>query len=218
VLALSPEQAQRVYDRIGRAQDWQRFYEDAATTELIAHAAFDAAHAVVELGCGTGRFAAGLLGQVLPSDATYLGVDVSARMVGLASARLLPWAGRARVALVGGTERLPEADGAADRFVANYVFDLLSPEATRDALAEARRTLAPGGLLCAAGLTDADHGIPRLVSSAWRKVWTRWPVLVGGCRPVTLGNALGPTEWEIRARRVVVSWGIPSEVVIAARR
>jgi tRNA G46 methylase TrmB len=57
-VALSPEQARRIYDRIGRAQDWQRFYEDAATAELAAHASFGDARAVFELGCGTGRFAA----------------------------------------------------------------------------------------------------------------------------------------------------------------
>lgn len=218
MLALTPEQARRVYDRIGRAQDWQRFYEDAATTALLEHAAFPAAHAVVELGCGTGRFAAGLLARLLPPDATYLGVDLSPRMVGLASTRLQPWADRAHVALVDGEEGVPVADGGADRFVSNYVFDLLSPEATRDRLAEARRVLEPGGLLCAAGLTYGERGISRLVSRAWRSVWTRWPVLVGGCRPISLADALVPTEWETRSRRVVVAWGIPSEVVIAARR
>jgi hypothetical protein len=30
VPALTSEQARRIYDRISRAQDWQRFYEDAA--------------------------------------------------------------------------------------------------------------------------------------------------------------------------------------------
>jgi SAM-dependent methyltransferase len=218
MLALTPEQARRVYDRIGRAQDWQRFYEDAATTELEAHAAFNAARAVVELGCGTGRFAAGLLARVLPPDGTYLGVDLSPRMVGLASARLRPWAHRAHVALVDGEEPVPVADGAVDRFVANYVFDLLGPEATRDALDEARRVLAPGGLLCATGLTHGEHGLAQFVSRAWWNVWTRWPLLVGGCRPISLADALGPTEWEIRSRRVVVAWGIPSEVVVASRR
>jgi ubiquinone/menaquinone biosynthesis C-methylase UbiE len=218
VVALTPEQAQRVYDRIGRAQDWQRFYEDAATSELAARAAFDTAHAVVELGCGTGRFAAGLLGRHLPPGATYLGVDLSPRMVALASARLRPWSDRAQVALVDGDERVPVGDGAADRFVANYVLDLLSPEAMRDALDEARRVLAPGGLLCVAGLTRGERGLARLVSRAWRNVWARRPVLVGGCRPITLADALRPTEWEVRSRRVVVAWGIPSEVVIASRR
>src|SRR5262249_55091134 len=81
----------------------------------------------------------------LPGDATYVGVDVSPRMVGLATDRLRRWSDRATVALVEGGRGLPATDGSADRFVANYVFDLLSPEGTVASLAEARRVLAPGG-------------------------------------------------------------------------
>jgi trans-aconitate methyltransferase len=93
---LTPEQARRVDDRIGRAQDWQRFYEHAATAELVAHARFDEARAVVDLGCGTGRFAAQLLGEHLPPAATYVGVDLSPTMVTLASERL-PTVARSRL-------------------------------------------------------------------------------------------------------------------------
>jgi ubiquinone/menaquinone biosynthesis C-methylase UbiE len=218
VPALTPEQAHRVYDRIARAQDWQRFYEDAATVDLVAHADFEAAHAVVELGCGTGRFAASLLARHLPAGATYLGVDVSPRMVALTTDRLRPWSDRATAALVAGDGRMPAADGAADRYVANYVFDLLSAKAAGAALADARRVLAPGGSLCATGLTPGDQGLAGVVSRAWAGVWARWPALVGGCRPIRLVDALVPGEWEIRHHRVVVAWGIASEVVIAAPR
>jgi len=216
--ALTSEQARRVYDRIGRAQDWQRFYEDAATGDLVAHAGFDAAHSIVELGCGTGRFAAGLLARHLPADAGYVGVDLSPRMVALASDRLRPWRDRARVSLVDGGATVPAADGAADRFVANYVFDLLGPEQTRATLSEARRVLSPGGLLCTAGLTFGESGIARFVSRAWTGVWARRPELVGGCRPVRLVDALDPSQWDLRHQRTVVAWGVASEVVIAARR
>jgi ubiquinone/menaquinone biosynthesis C-methylase UbiE len=213
--ALTSEQTRRVYDRIGRAQDWQRFYEDAATSALVVHAGFDTAHSIVELGCGTGRFAAGLLARHLPADAGYVGVDLSPRMVALASERLRPWRDRARVSLVGGAAAVPAADGTADRFVANYVFDLLGPEETGAALTEARRVLAPGGLLCTAGLTFGESGIARLVSRSWTGVWTRRPELVGGCRPVRLVDALDPAAWDVRHRGMVVAWGIASEVVIA---
>src|SRR5260370_31205278 len=126
VPALTSQQARRVYDRVGRAQDWQRFYEDAATADLVARAGFVAAHSVVELGCGTGRFAAGLLARHLPEDAGYVGVELSPRMVALASERLRPWRDRARVSLVDGAATVAAADrAAADHFVANYVLDLL---------------------------------------------------------------------------------------------
>jgi ubiquinone/menaquinone biosynthesis C-methylase UbiE len=218
VPALTSEQARRVYDRIGRAQDWQRFYEDAATGDLVVHAGFDAARSVVELGCGTGRFAAGLLARHLPADAGYVGVDLSPRMVALASERLRSWRDRARVSLVDGDAPVPATDGAADRFVANYVFDLLGAEETGAMLTEARRVLAPGGLLCTAGLTFGEGGIARFVSRGWTGVWTRRPELVGGCRPVRLVDALDPAAWDVRHRGTVVAWGIASEILIAMRR
>jgi ubiquinone/menaquinone biosynthesis C-methylase UbiE len=214
---LAPDQARRVYDRIGRAQDWQRFYEDAATAELIAHSAFGDAGAVFELGCGTGRFAARLLAEHLPPGATYSGVDVSSRMVALASERLARWSDRATVGTADGTERVPVPDRGLDRFVSNYVFDLLSPEATLAVLDEAERVLAPGGLLCVTGLTPAERGFARLVSRAWKGAWMRWPALVGGCRPIRLVDALDPARWDVRHRGVVVAWGIASEAVIARR-
>jgi len=218
VPALSSEQARRVYDRIGPVQDWQGFYEDAATADLVAHARFDTSHMVVELGCGTGRFGAALLARHLPVDAAYVGVDLSPRMVALASDRMRPWRARATVSLVDGEATIPVADDAADRFVANYVFDLLGPEETRAALNEPRRVLASAGLFCAAGLTFGESGIAKFVSRAWTGVWTRWPALVGGCRPVRLIDALDPSAWDVRHRGTVVAWGIASEIVIAARR
>jgi hypothetical protein len=38
-MVLTRSQAQRFYDRFGKKQDAQAFYEDAALDDLIAHAA-----------------------------------------------------------------------------------------------------------------------------------------------------------------------------------
>ena len=117
-----------MYDRIGRFQDWQSVYEGRAIREVIRLGSFDSAKSVFEFGCGTGAFAAKLFRTCLPSVCRYVGIDVSPRMVRLATSRLKTWAGRTTIKLSDGSPRLHEPDGVFDRFVSNYVFELLAPE------------------------------------------------------------------------------------------
>ncbi len=214
-MALTPGQARRFYDRFGRAQDLQAFYEDRAIGELLAHASFPAARSVFELGCGTGRLAATLLARELPADARYVGADISGTMTGLSWARLHGFGRRAQVIRADGSMRFPVADGGWDRFLAVYVFDLLSAQDARAAVAEASRLLRPGGLLCAVSLAPGTTPVTRLVSRAWAAVWRRAPGLVGGCRPISLRPFLD--GWHVEHRALVSARGLTSEVVIAAR-
>lgn len=95
---------------------------------------------VLELGCGTGR----VTRHLLPSAREVVGVDVSPAMVE-----------RCRGALPEGTflvgdlrDLSAHADASFDVAVAAAnVFDALSHEERLTALSEARRVLAPGGLL-----------------------------------------------------------------------
>lgn len=82
--------AQRVYDRIGRLQDSQHVYEDIATDRLTQGPDFGGCTSLFELGCGTGRYAAQLLESTLPPTTSYLGVEVSSKMVALSRDRLAP--------------------------------------------------------------------------------------------------------------------------------
>ena len=88
---LSRDEARCFYDWLGARQDTQAFYEDRALADLVAHAAFEKARSVFEFGCGTGRFAADLLADVLLPDCVYHGIDISPRMIALAQRRLVPW-------------------------------------------------------------------------------------------------------------------------------
>jgi ubiquinone/menaquinone biosynthesis C-methylase UbiE len=214
-VSLAPEQARKTYDRIGGFQDRQSFYEDPATDLLVAHGDFASARAVVEIGCGTGRLAARLLREHLPATATYLGLDVSPVMVGLASERLHPFGDRARVQLVDGNGHIPVVNGRADRVVATYVLDLLAPEDAVTLLDEAHRVLHHDGLLASAGLTEGTTTLTRAVSHAWRAVWRRWPSLVGGCRPVDVTAWLPQRRWQVTYRETVCTWGICSDVLVA---
>ena len=170
---ITPEQARRFYDRIGRAQDARPLSERRALDALAAQGDFGRAAAVLEFGCGTGRFAARLLRDGLPDGATYLGLDVSPRMVELARAALAPWAGRARVELTDGSVHLPVPDASVDRVVSTYVLDLLSPADADAFIAEARRVLRPGGA--------ARSGEPR--SGPHAAGAPRHPPVAGGLEP-----------------------------------
>ncbi len=136
-------------------------------------------------------------------------------MIALARARLRPWSQRAGVALPYPPARsLPGADGEYDRFVATYVLDLLSDEHARALLTEAHRLLAHSGLLCLAGLTEGVTPAGR----AWAALAQRWPALLGGCRPIELERLLAPDSWRVERREVITSWGVPTELVVAAVR
>lgn len=215
-MPLDAAGARRFYDRLGRLQDTQRVYEDPAVHRLVELGAFDAARHVLELGCGTGRLAAELLGSDLPSSATYAGLDVSETMVRLARQRLARWSDRAAVHLLEPpATSLPAADAAVDRVLATYVLDLLSLDDARALLAEARRALVPDGRLAVVSLTHGTTTPSRAVSGAWGAIAGRWPSLVGGCRPIEVRDLLAGQDWQVRHAEVVVRLGVPSEIVVA---
>jgi ubiquinone/menaquinone biosynthesis C-methylase UbiE len=214
---LDAEQARRVYDRIGRLQDTQRVYEGRAVAALVAAGTFPEAHAVLEVGCGTGALAARLLGGDLPSDARYVGVDLSPRMAAIARRRVAEFGDRAEIRIGDAAERLPADDGWADRVVSAYVLDLLTPGRAASMLAESARVLAPGGLLCLASLTTGSGRVARLLAAAWARLWAFRPQLVGGCRPSDMLPLLARPEWRVESARVVTTLGIATQVVIARR-
>jgi ubiquinone/menaquinone biosynthesis C-methylase UbiE len=188
---LSVAEARRTYDRIGKTQDTQAFCEDRATAELIAHLDLPSATSVVEFSCGTRRFSHDLLAHHLPSAASYRGSSV---MVRLASERLASFGARASVRL---SEGGPPTDPSksCDRFVSNFVLDLLSSEDIEVVIREAHRMLRPGDLLGLSSLTFGFTTASRIVSWTWLKIHAPRPSVVGGCRPLELLNVLPETAW-----------------------
>jgi SAM-dependent methyltransferase len=213
--ALSHSAARALYDRIGRWQDSQRFYEDLATSDLMAHADLQRAHAVVEFGAGTGRLAERLLRDHLPATTRYLGIDISGTMVDLARRRLAPWARRAEVEQSDGSPRIDPPSGAFDRFVSTYVLDLLSAEDIACVVEEARRLLSHDGMLCLVSATHGRTPLERIVVGVATRLHSTSPALVGGCRAIELGTFMKREFWRIVHHGVVSKWGIPSEVLVA---
>lgn len=181
------------------------------------HGDFRSAESVFEFGCGTGRFALRLFTNYLSETARYRGVDVSPRMVQLTQTLLSPYAPRGEVVLTEGQPPIDEPAEYYDRFVSNYVLDLLSYDDIRDVLREAHRMLCPGGILCLASLTSGIGIISRIVANTVSWIQSVRPSLIGGCRPVELLSFLPESQWELQHHSKVVAFGIPSEVVVAKR-
>jgi ubiquinone/menaquinone biosynthesis C-methylase UbiE len=215
-MALTRSQAQNFYDRFGKKQDTQAFYEDAALDNLIAHAAFEQAKKVFELGCGTGRFASRLLAKHLSSSASYFGIDLSQTMIAIAEQRVLPYAERAKVVQSDGSMSFPLPDHSVDRVVSTYVLDLLSEEDIRRVISEARRVLIPDGKLCLVSLTQGVTFVSRIVIALWSALFSVRPSLVGGCRPILLNSFFDQPSWLVDYRNVITQFGVPSEVLIAS--
>ncbi len=215
---LSSQQAQAFYDWMGAKQDWQAFYEAPATRDLIAHAFFETAQAVFEFGCGTGAFAELVLAHHLPPQATYLAVDSSATMVRLAQSRLARFGARVVVRQTDGALLFAEGSGSFDRFVSNYVLDLLSASDIAQLLTEANRLLVVGGRLCLVSLTRGSTRLSRLVTWSWTRLHALDPRLVGGCRPLELRDCLPGTGFHPDYTQVVTHFGVPSEVVVASKQ
>ncbi len=212
---LSRADARAVYDRVGAWQDPQAFYEAPALDALAEQGAFEAAGTVIEIGCGTARFARRLLRTRCPPPTQYEGIDLSGTMVRLAKARLASFGPRATVRQTDGGLTFDRPDGAVDRVVATYVLDLLSRGDARTLIGEAHRLLAADGRLCLAGLTWGEGLLARAVSWGWDRLHAFRPEWVGGCRPLRMRPFLEGACWQVRHHRVVTGWGVPSEVLVA---
>jgi ubiquinone/menaquinone biosynthesis C-methylase UbiE len=214
---LSKEQVRSFYNRFGAKQDWQRFYEGPALRDLLTHGAFEKAHAVFEFGCGTGGFAEHLLERYLPESSTYLCFDLSTTMVTLTEARLTQYATRAQVRLTDGSPTLSLPDSRFDRFISNYVLDLLPPEDIEVLVHEAHRVLEPEGRLCLISLTYGNSWVSQGIIWLWRRIFGIHPGLVGGCRPVHLLDFISEKMWKVLHHNWVTTFGIPSEVIVARK-
>jgi len=214
-MMLSYEQAKRFYDHMGAKQDTQRFYEQPALADLVVNLELAGAERLIEFGCGTGRFAEELFDRYLPTNACYVGLDVSSTMIELAQSRTARFGGRAAIQQTSGTTRVDLPDAAFDRFISTYVLDLLSEKDIDSLLSEAYRVLTYGGLLGVVSLTRGSRGLSRFVTWTWERLHQFSPMLMGGCRPIKIRPLLEDLRWKVRHRNVVTPFAIASEIVVA---
>jgi ubiquinone/menaquinone biosynthesis C-methylase UbiE len=214
---LSHEQAKCFYDRMAAIQDAQYLFERPALADLVANLEVAGAERWVEFGCGTGRFVEELFVRYLPPNACYIGFDVSSTMIELARRRTARFGNRVVIRQTSGAMRVDLPDGAFDRFISTYVLDLLSEGDIDSLLSEAYRALRSGGLLGVVSQTKGSRGLWGFVTWTWERFYQFSPILTGGCRPITIGPLLKNLRWKVRYRKVVSTFPIASEIVVAEK-
>jgi ubiquinone/menaquinone biosynthesis C-methylase UbiE len=98
---------------------------------------------LLDVACGTGRFLREVKANYPRLHVT--GLDLSPHYLGVARRELAPWS-RARL-VEGAAEAMPFADAEFDVVTCVYLFHELPPRIRREAVAEIRRVLKPGGTL-----------------------------------------------------------------------
>ncbi len=217
-MVLDRERLRSFYDRFGSKQDTQGFYEDAPLNALVSHCSLDEVQRVLEVGCGTGRFADSLLSGKLAADTTWTGIDLSSTMVELSRKRLARWGDRVSIRLTGGDMVFPAESESVDLLVCNYVLDLLPGGDIEAFFTEAGRVLRPGGQLGTVTLTIGNTPVSRVVSSLWKFIYRLRPGWVGGCRPVVVDDCIDGDVWSTVYSDTIVSAGIPSAVRVLIKR
>ena len=214
---ITAKEAQAFYDRLGKFQELEKWYEIPAFQVLFSYGVFQEAEYIFELGCGTGEFAKRLFENYISEKAYYYGVDVSSVMVELTKEKLSPWKDRVQVQQVSGEPEYALVSDSIDCFIATYVFDLMDESLAQDYLKEAHRLLKPNGYLCLISLTHGKTTIGKLISSLWGKIQSYKPEKVGGCRPVDLLNwiHLASPSWMVEHHETIQKLGVTSEVLIA---
>ena len=114
---------------------------------------------VLDLGCGTGTLTVAM--ERAAPDVRLTGVDGDPEILARARAKAGPDSAIEWVESY--AQSLPFEDGAFDRVVSSLVFHHLVPDLKRQALAEARRVLAPGGRLHIADMGRPHDPLMRMI-------------------------------------------------------
>lgn len=167
---------------------------DQWMTEIAAHVDANAIHDILDLACGTGRFAPSLAARF---DATVIGLDPSMKMLALAQDKC---AGENRIVLTAGTgEALPLRDESIDLIFISMVFHhFKDPDLVGR---ECGRVLRRGGTVCLRTITrDQISNYPYLpfFPGSRALLEQRLPSLVDSCA------AFESTAVRTRAAKVIV--------------
>jgi ubiquinone/menaquinone biosynthesis C-methylase UbiE len=183
----------------------------------LKRAAIQPQDAVLEVAVGPGLGLVEILKKVDRSNIVH-GVDLSPKMLDKARRRVHQ-AGYSNVSLEEGDARqLPFSGDTFDVVFNSYMLDLIPLADLGIVLEEFGRVLKPGGCLVLVNMSKPDACQRTWWESLYQSLPTRWvPYLLGGCRPVLMGEIAKEIGFAEVRREFVRNLFLPSEIVTARK-
>jgi ubiquinone/menaquinone biosynthesis C-methylase UbiE len=209
----SKAQVRTSYDRLSR---WYDLLASAGERKLVEAGlqmlTVQGGEVVLEIGCGTGHALLALARRVGNSGKTC-GIDISQGMLSIT---------RSRVGKAGHGVKLVCGDGADPPFAANS-FDAIFMSFTLElfdtldipiVLCGCKRILRSGGRICVVAMSR--KGKTSLISRLYEWAHQRFPQYVD-CRPILALEALEEAGFRLADAKVMSTWGLPVEIIVARK-
>lgn len=212
----SRAEAGATYDRISRWYDLlEGMWEAKLREKGLRKLAPTGGETVLEIGFGTGHSLVGIARAVGGSGRIH-GVDLSARMVEIAAARLerAGLSATARLKQADAVEGLPYEEGLIGAIFMSFTLELFDTDEIPRVLAECRRVLRDDGRICVVSLSKA--GNDTLMRCLYERAHERWPRLLD-CRPILVQEALEEAGFAMVDASLERLWGLPVEIVLSER-
>lgn len=207
---VSRSSARHFYNLWGQHYDWFSFYEARAKECALEMLGLQPGQRVLNVGLGTGKEHLQLQAAIAPGGLAF-GVDLSRRMLFAARERT-----GAPLCEADGLF-LPYGDRSFERLLCAYVLDLIPAGEILNWLEGFRRVLAPGGMAVLLSLTEGVDPTSRAFVGLWKAAYTISPISCGGCRPLQLSERVLDAGFASVERKIVVQFGVPSEIVLVRR-
>jgi demethylmenaquinone methyltransferase/2-methoxy-6-polyprenyl-1,4-benzoquinol methylase len=214
---ITPQQAQRFYDRLGKRHDIADLVEAHAKRRGLNVLDLQPGHAALNVGLGSGLEYLDMITRVGPAG-FVAGLDLSSVMLRVSRQRAILRCGEQQPALVlANALQLPYADASFDRLFSSYMLDLLPTRHIPTILSEFLRVLRPGGRMALVSFTEGEMLIGQGITAVWKRMYQVEPAWLGGCRPLRLRPFVVAAGFAFVQRWYVSQWGYPSEVVSAVK-
>jgi SAM-dependent methyltransferase len=230
---LPTRQVASFYNTVGPALDLMAVVEDEPRNYAIHHAqgGLQQCSSILEIGCGTGRTAESILASFPHIIREYICIEISSKIADLTKRRLVNDDNGSDVSVVNNNAIVTVVNDNAlttpwrpsvDCILAFYVLDIMSQDEIQTFLKKALKSLMnqnddDDGRLVLVSITKPTTSVAsRIVMGLWEWTVHRFPILLGGCRPVQLTEYMSKDEWNVLECTTKSVFGYTSEIVVAA--